>query len=431
VDRLPGGKNKKTKTAIMKFYRTVKVNRTLLSGCIFFLIAWAIAPLDNARAREENIPELVETFTLTEAGPRREFYDGKLIIELVSSSSDHLFKTVKVRISSDALKAEYRQEWQEHTYLEQLRHYIGNPVSGSPFKCMEGWFYYGKSAPGSATISLHAGAEPVSSIWYKFHVITYKYFQYCIIAIGWIVIAVLLYCLAPLFWSFIRIQQQARSHALKTGFESSPVPLYLIKRIPLIVCICFVIYLLFSFDWKGIVGAALMAICLQMYFNWHNRKQLAMYAAKKQMTPSGKSKKYAFTGQVKEMQVTLAINGIFLLNPSYNDDIGISPVHIHVSFIVIQVSLKNDGLNGLLFSRNKEKQYGWDSSHGEEIGEAAAKPLAELSRLPRYSLRKIEVIDGKLTAIKGFAPDTPAEIHLLTDLVVDLAASLSTIRLSK
>jgi len=34
------------------------------------------------------------------------------------------------------------------------------------------------------------------------------------------------------------------------------------------------------------------------------------------------------------------------------------------------------------------------------------------------------VIDGKLTTIKVFASDTPAEIHLLTDLMADLARTL-------
>jgi len=122
------------------------------------------------------------------------------------------------------------------------------------------------------------------------------------------------------------------------------------------------------------------------------------------------------------------VNGIFLLNKSFNDDIKISPAHIHVSFLVIQVFLKNNKLDGLVFSRDKEKQYGWESSQGEKICEAAAKPLIALSRLPRHVLGAIEVNDGKLTAIKAYAPDTPAEINYLTDLVVDLAASLETIR---
>jgi len=77
---------------------------------------------------------------------------------------------------------------------------------------------------------------------------------------------------------------------------------YLIKRTPLILCMCLVIYLMFSFDWKGIVGAVIVAICMQIYFNRHNRRQLELYAAKKQMKPFGRSKKYAFTGHVKKMR---------------------------------------------------------------------------------------------------------------------------------
>jgi hypothetical protein len=405
--------------------------RTLLRACALFFIASAIAHPPNAHAQNERIPVMIEIFTLTDADPRREFYGGKLIIELVSSTSDGTFKKVTVRISSKAHETEFRETWQEHTFIKQLKYYAGDPVSGSPFKCMEGWFYYINSAPGSATISLHAGPEPVGSFWHEFDVISVKYFQYFIMAIGWIVVAVLLYHLVPFAWSFITIQRLARAHALKTGFETYPLPVYLAKRIPLLICICLVMYGIFSFDWKYIAGALTMAVFLQIYFNRHNRRQLEVYAEKTGMKPFGKSKKYAFTGKVKGMRVTLGVNGIFLLDPSFKDDLKISPAHIHISFLVLQVSLKTDGLNGLTFSRDRKKPYGWVFPRKDEIINAAVGPLAALSSIPRYCLNSIEVNDSTLTAIKSFAPDTPAEIHLITDLVVDLAAGLSTIRSKK
>jgi len=35
-------------------------------------------------------------------------------------------------------QAEYREPWREHTFIEMTQGYVGNPVSGSPYKCMEG-----------------------------------------------------------------------------------------------------------------------------------------------------------------------------------------------------------------------------------------------------------------------------------------------------
>lgn len=414
----------------MKYTGTVKKNYPLLIACLFFVITFTPASRLNAQEREEKIPKVIETFTLTEANPRREFYDGKLKIELVSSTSDNIFKRVNVRISSNSQKAEYNDEWQQHIYIEQMKYYVGNPVSGSPFKCMEGWFYYKKSAPGSVTLSLHEGPESVNSIPYKTSVFLNKNFKYIIMTIGWFFLAIILYYFTPLIWSFISIQMQARAYALKTGFKSSPVLLYIIKRIPLVIAVYYFFDLFFGFNWKSIAGAILIAVCLQIYFRWYNRKQLQIYAAIKHMKPSeksGKPKKNAYTGHVKGLPVNISLNGILMESPSYDGDISMGSPLMRLSFIVIQITLKNDRLNGLTLSRNKKKQYGWDSFFGEEICEAAAKPLTALSRLPRYGLGSIEIIDGRLTAVKIFAPDTPAEINILTDLIADLASSLSGI----
>lgn len=180
---------------------------------------------------EEQPGRLIETFTLNRNNPVREFMEGRLKIELVSVTSDDLIKTISVRISSRSLKAEYGQEWQEHRYLEMLRYYVGSPISGSPFKCVEGWLYYEKSDNESVTISLRANPEMDSSWWYAVTVGMLENWRYAVIAFCVIGLVIFIYYYIPLLASFISIQHHARVHAMETGFPSSPVPIYLLKRL--------------------------------------------------------------------------------------------------------------------------------------------------------------------------------------------------------
>jgi hypothetical protein len=119
-------------------------------------------------AQEEAPGKLIETFELTPDSPARVFFDGKLKVELINAKADDIMKTIIIRVSSRALKAEYGDEWREHTYLEMLKYYVGSPISGSPFKCAEGWLYYEKSEKQGVTLSLRANPHMSDASSYNF-----------------------------------------------------------------------------------------------------------------------------------------------------------------------------------------------------------------------------------------------------------------------
>lgn len=97
----------------------------------------------------------VETFTLDQAHPSRTFYGGKLRIELAATAAEKYCKTAAIRISSDSVRAEYRSDYQEYTFVEMTQGYVGSPLPKEPYKCREGWIYYEASSPGSVTLSLY------------------------------------------------------------------------------------------------------------------------------------------------------------------------------------------------------------------------------------------------------------------------------------
>lgn len=178
--------------------------------------------------------------------------------------------------------------------------------------------------------------------------------RYFIMVLGVIALAVFLYYYLPLFWSFIRIQILGRSYALATGFESYPVFVYLIKKLPLLAYILIFFHFLFNYDWKGAAAAIVAAIGIQIYLNRHNRKQLVAYAAKKHLSSAENEAKNTFTGRVNEMPVALTVGGTFVGNPFYQGDFHSSGPYTYVSYFLIQVSLKNGMWNGLSLVRNKK-----------------------------------------------------------------------------
>lgn len=390
--------------------------------CLFFSLS---APWPNpARAQEEKMPELIETFTLDAEHPRKEFFGGKMKVELVSSTVKDYMRTVEIRVSSDMLKAEYNDEWQKHTFIEMTDYYVGDPVSGSPFKCLEGWMYYKKSSPGSVTLALHAGTTSTDSWGYWLTVKALANWKYFIMFLCYIALAVFLYYYTPLFWGFISMQIQARAHALATGFDSSTVLMYVLTKVPLLICFYIFFHLFFNYDWKGVVAAALIGIGLQFYFNWHNKNQLIAYAEARHFTPAEGTNNRAYTGMVLEKPVLLSVGGMFIPTAYSGSDFESTGWHTFMSYILIQVTLKNKKWEGLVLEKSLEKPYAWTASQSLEHCPDTGPALAALSRLPKYTVLKIEVLDGKLSTVKAFAPDSPAEIHLLTDLMVDLAGAL-------
>jgi len=83
-------------------------------GAIVILLLLGLC-LITVQARENSSPIIIETFTMDQSQPSREFFSGKLKIELVSSTSNEFMKTIIIRVSSDALRAEYRNDWYAHT----------------------------------------------------------------------------------------------------------------------------------------------------------------------------------------------------------------------------------------------------------------------------------------------------------------------------
>jgi len=404
---------------------SVKNEISLLMACLHcLLLSLSASWLIPVRAQEEKMPELIETFTLDTVHPQRVFLDGKLKVALVSSTENETMKTIVIRVSSDALMAEYGQEWREHSFIEMIRYFTGDPISGSPFKCLEGWIYYQQSAPGSVTLTLHKGNTSVKSAGYWFTVNVLRNWKYFIMFLGIIGIAIALYYWGPLLWGFISIQVHARAHALATGFDSSPVVLYVLKKIPLLACIYLFFHLLFNYGWKGAAGAVILAIGLQLYFNWHNRNQLIAYAEKNNMSAIEGTNKCAFKGEIRGIPVLLSVGGIFIPNVTGGSDFQSVGQHTYLSFLLIRVTINDPKREGLILLRDKESQFGWKTSGDPEIFPEAEKTLTALADLPKYSIGRIEVIDSKLSTVKAFAADSPAEIHLLTDLMVDLARAL-------
>jgi len=333
-------------------------------------------------------------------------------------------KTITVRISSDMLRAEYGDEWQEHTFLEMTDYYIGDPVSGSPFKCNEGWVYYKNSSEGSVTLELRAGVQPVDSDSYRFDLFFMENWKYFVMAVAAFGLCIVLYHFIPFIWTFIRIQIQARAHARATGFGSSSIAVYILKRLPLAGCLYFFINLPFDYGWAGMFMAILITVAVHFYFKLYNKKQLETYARLKHFNPEGGPRSGAYTGEIKGMPILLSVGGIFVSEPG---DVRES-AFAHISYLLIRVSLRNPEWNGLVISRDKTKKSGWDSTLSMERCAGAEEALSALAKLPLYALRSIQVIDGCLTTVKMFAPDTPAEINLVVDLVADLAIRLDSCR---
>ncbi|HRZ26953.1 MAG TPA: hypothetical protein P5295_09110 [Spirochaetota bacterium] len=377
---------------------------------------------DRAHAQEQGIPKLIETFTLDKNHPRREFYNGRLRIELVSSMTGDYKKSVEVRISSDMLRAEYGDEWQPHYFLEMTKYYIGDPVSGSPFKCFEGWIYYKNSSEGSVTLELRAGVQPVDSASYRFDLFFMENWKYLVMAVAVFGLCIVLYYFTPFIWSFIRIQIQARAHARSTGFGSSSIAVYILKRLPLAGCLYFFINLPFDYGWAGMFMAILITVAVHFYFKLYNKKQLEIYARLKHFNPEGGPRSGAYTGEIKGMPILLSVGGIFVSEPG---DVRES-AFAHISYLLIRVSLRNPGWNGLVISRDKTKKSGWDSTLSMERCVGAEEALSALTMLPEYTLGTIQVVDGVLSMVKVFAPDTPAEINLVVDLVAEVAVCLDS-----
>lgn len=156
-------------------------------GKVFFAVLILVLTfvfLESAMAREEPPGKLIATFTLNRDNPVRTFFDGNLKVELVSANVDELMKTVKVRISSRALKAEFGDTWQEHTYLEMLKYNLGDPVSGSPFKCAEGWLYYEHSETGEVTLSLRSNPKIPNISSYNFLILFLENWKKVFMALG-------------------------------------------------------------------------------------------------------------------------------------------------------------------------------------------------------------------------------------------------------
>jgi hypothetical protein len=380
--------------------------------------------MEDAMAQEEAPGQLIETFTLSPDAPAKAFFEGKLKVELVGITATDDMKTVRIRIASRALKAEYGDEWQEHTYLEMLRYYVGNPISGSPFKCAEGWLYYEKSDGGGVTLSLRANPHMSGSFAYDSLLLLLENWKKVVVALCLIGLAFFLYYYTPLLWGFISIQHLAHEHAMQTGFPSSPVFLYLVYRLPVLVAFYLLFDFFFSEGWKGVAVAAAIAIGLQLFFNWHNTRQLQTYASIKHFTAIPDSRGRAVQGHVKGMPVALAVGGTFVANPYYAGDYQSGGPTFYMSFLVLEVSLRNPQWDGLVLTREIDGSERWSATTPVEMVPRIRDALAGISRLSRYSILRLEVRGGKLVTMKMFAPDTPAEINLLVDLVADVAQAL-------
>lgn len=379
-------------------------------------------------AQEEATGQLIETFTLSPQAPTKTFFDGTLKVELSGITANDELKTVQIRIASRALKAEFGQEWQEHTYLEMLKYYVRNPISGSPFKCAEGWLYYEKSDVGGVTLSLRANPHMSSSVAYDSLVLLLENWKKVVVVLGLIALAFFLYYYIPLFWSFVSIQHLAHDHALRTGFPSSPVFLYLVSRLPVLLAVYLLFHCFFSNGWKGVAVAVAIAIGLQLYFNWHNTRQLQTYASIRHFTGIADSRGRAVQGHVKGMPVALAVGGTFLRNPYYAGDYQSGGSSLYMSFLVLEISLRNPQWDGLVLTRDLDRSERWSANKPVTQVSRIQDTLAGISRLSRSSILRLEVRGGTLVTMKMFAPDTPAEINLLVDLVADVAQALESSR---
>ncbi len=404
--------------------------KALVTAFILALPILAGAPFgrEDAMAQEEVPGKLIETFVLTPDSPARVFFDGKLKVELIGVKSDEIVKTITIRISSRALKAEYGDEWREHTYLEMLKWYVGSPISGSPFKCAEGWLYYEKSENKGVILSLRANPHMSGASSYTLLLLLLENWRKLFIGLFLIGLAIFLYYYIPLFWSFVSIQYMAHAHAQQTGFPSSPLLIYLVKRLPLLLAFYLIFHCFFSYGWKGVAGAVAIAVSLQLYFNWYNAQQLRHYASIRSFTAIPGSKERAFQGQVRGRSVALAVGGTFISNPYYAGDYSSGGPGFHMSFLVMEVMLPDPHWDGLVLTRDPNHPRDWSASRPLDSLPGVRNALAEVSRLPKYSILQLEVKNNKLVTVKMFAPDTPAEINLLADLVTGVAQALEASR---
>lgn len=148
------------------------------------------------------------------------------------------------------------------------------------------------------------------------------------------------------------------------------------------------------------------------------------YASWKHFTPIPESKGRAFQGQVHGMPVALAVGGTFVGNTSYGGDYESVGSSFHMSYLVIQVSLKKPDWSGLVLDRDLQKPDLWTANTPWTFPSRIQKALAGISKLSKYTILRFEVRGDKLITTKIFAPDSPAEIHLLVDLVLEVALAL-------
>ncbi len=404
--------------------------KALVTAFILALPILAGAPYgqEDAMAQEEAPGKLIETFVLAPDSPARIFFDGKLKVELTGVKADEIMKTITIRISSRALKAEYGDEWQQHTYLEMLKWYVGSPISGSPFKCAEGWLYYEKSEEQGVTLSLRANPHMSGASSYNLLLLLLENWKKLFIGLFLIGLAIFLYYYIPFVWSFVSIQHMAHAHALQTGFPSSSLILYLLKRLPLLFAFYLIFHFFSTYGWKGVAGAAAIAVGLQLYFNWHNAQQLKTYASIRNFTAIPGSKEKAFQGQLGGKSVALAVGGTFVSNPYYAGDYSSGGPGFHMSFLVMEVMLQNAHWDGLILTRDPNHPKNWSATRPLDSLPGVRNALAEISRLPKYSILQLEGRNNKLVTVKMFAPDTPAEINLLADLVTGVAQALEANR---
>jgi len=406
--------------------KSISLLKTFVTALILLLPFLAGSPLgqEDAMAQEEAPGKLIETFILTPDHPARVFFDGKLKVELTGARADEIMKTITIRVSSRALKAEYGDEWREHTYLEMLKWFVGSPISGSPFKCAEGWLYYEKSDDKGVTLSLRANPHMSGAYSYNLLLLLLENWKKLVIGLVLIGLAIFLYYYIPLVWSFVSIQHMAHAHALQTGFPSSPVFIYLVKRLPLLFAFYLIFHCFFNYGWKGVVATLAVAVCLQLYFNWYNAHQLKTYASIRNFTAIPGSKERAFQGQLGGKSVALAVGGTFISNPYYAGDYSSGGSGFHMSFLVLEVMLQNLQWDGLVLTRDPNHPRDWSASRPLDSLPGVQNALAEIARLPKYSILRLEVRNNKLVTMKMFAPDTPAEINLLVDLVIGVAQAL-------
>lgn len=379
-----------------------------------------------ASAMEEEKPgPLIERFSLNREKPVKEFSDHRLKIELVDIASNDVMRTITLKIFSRAHKAEYQNGFQKHTYIEMLKHYVGDPISGNPYKCPEGWLYYDKSDSREVSLSLYRSPGFSDSFWYDVHIAIMENWKYGVMALCWIGILTFIYYYFPFLAGFILIQHSARVHALRTGFPSMPIVVYLIKRLPVIAAFILLFYSFFSFDWWGVAFAAVLGIGLQCYLTWTNKQQLSFYATATQLTSIPESRGRAFEGRIQGFPVRLAVGGAFYPASFQGGDVDSGSTGFHMSYLVVEVKLNDDRWEGLLLERDLNKSSQWSANMPFGGSQAVQAALARISTLPKYSIARIDVRNGTLLAMKLFAPDSPAEIHLLVDLLIQVAAALN------